>query len=386
MKISKLYVYPVKSLRGCSVASATLTAQGLKYDRKYMLVRVHTQPDGSVTYESQYVGNVDVLCLFTTSFLPNDEEPHSIRITYNEPTGAPAATEKAEKPYIDIPVAADYKQLETVDLIIHLAHCIGYDMGAACEEFFTKYLGFPTKLVYVGDSTREVKGNVAPNKMHVTGTTDEKQTVSWSLYIYGLVVWLLGYLVGSSEVGSTSEKDEDYRIHFSDCAPLLVTSEVSLEEFNRARKESEKEIALDMSKTRPNIVVGPSEAGDMSAFEEDFWGELTMRNLKQPKDSNEPKILLTSNCGRCKSLNVDYDKGKQQPVSDQMLKRLSDMKRRVDPGHGYSPIFGRYGFIAKDSVDMKVRVGDLVEVSKTNEERTVFYWPGLSAGTKPKKS
>lgn len=266
-------------------------------------------------------------------------------------------------------------------------------MGTAYEDFFTKCLGFRTKLVYVGDNTREVLGNVAPDKMQITKDSVEANpktsSIAWS--IYGIISGLLGYFIGSGTPAGTqeSEEDKEYRLHFSDCAPLLVTSQVSLEEVNKARKAQDQELPLDMTKMRPNVVIGPAEnGGGMTAFEEDFWAELAIRStssVEDGTDNDSSRLFLTANCGRCKSLNVDYKTGKQQPVSEQMLKRLADMKRRVDSGHGYSPIFGRYGFIARDSLDKTIEVGDAVEVARKNQTRTVFYWPGLSAGTKPKK-
>ncbi|KAK6503229.1 hypothetical protein TWF481_008258 [Arthrobotrys musiformis] len=371
MKIKELYVYPVKSLRGCSVPTATLTPYGLKHDRKYMIVRVTPSPDStSPTYESQYVGRVDSLCLFSASILPDYENAKVVRVTYNTPSS------NDENPYVEFPIAADYKSLKKVDLSIHLSNCVGYDMGSEYEEFFTKYLGYPAKLVYVGDATREVKGNLAPNQTHLTKENDfDGGGKGW--FIFGFFTWVLWCLLGWG-------RGAKYTIQFADVAPVLVASTVSLEELNSGKREDEKELVLDITKMRPNIVLEPSAPEEMVPFEEDYWAELKVGGDEEEKGGAR-KIELTGNCGRCKSLNVDYETGKQLPVHGQMLKRLSDMKRRVDTGHGYSPIFGRYGFIAKDSLEKEVRVGEEVTVTKKNEERTIFYWPGLSAGTKPQK-
>ncbi|KAK6361456.1 hypothetical protein TWF730_005184 [Orbilia blumenaviensis] len=387
MKIRQLYVYPVKSLRGCSVPTATLTSYGLKYDRKYMVVRIKPDENGKTTYESQYVGNVDALCLFSASILPDYENAKVVRVTYNTPA---ALTEKetvvkhrgGEDPYIEFPISADHMKLEKVDLVIHKSKCVGYDMGAEYQEFFTKHLGYPAKLVYVGDSTRKVQGNLAPDQTNLTRENDfdtgNQRAIAppseW--LVFGLFTWILWYILGWNAEGSK------YTIQFSDVAPVLVASTVSLEELNRGKKESEKTLDLDITKLRPNIVLEPSDDTEMTPFEEDYWAEL---EVGRKGAGDVRKIMLTGNCGRCKSLNVDYETGKQLPVDGQMLKRLSDMHRRVDAGYAYSPIFGRYGFISKDSLRKDIKIGEEVTVTKKNKERTVFYWPGLSSGTRSKK-
>jgi len=46
--------------------------------------------------------------------------------------------------------------------------------------------------------------------------------------------------------------------------------------------------------------------------------------------------------------------------------------RRVDQGMKYSPVFGRYGFLAQGEQGGTVKVGDEVNVTRKNEERTTF--------------
>lgn len=54
-----------------------------------------------------------------------------------------------------------------------------------------------------------------------------------------------------------------------------------------------------------------------------------------------------------------------------MLKMLQK-DRRIDPGAKYSPVFGRYSFLDKESEGALVAVGDEVQITKRNTERTVF--------------
>lgn len=116
-----------------------------------------------------------------------------------------------------------------------------------------------------------------------------------------------------------------------------------------------------MEKFRPNIVVDGTEAWD-----EDYWGAL---HFTRP----HLKIVLTSNCSRCTSINVDLDKGRMgEGPSGSLLKKMM-RDRRIDEGEKWSPIFGRYGFPTSAGV---LGVGDEVVVCVRNGELGVssrFY-------------
>ncbi|KAK5275048.1 hypothetical protein LTR40_013745, partial [Exophiala xenobiotica] len=81
------------------------------------------------------------------------------------------------------------------------------------------------------------------------------------------------------------------------------------------------------------------------------------------------------NCARCNSLNVDYATGKvAEGESGKILKKLQS-DRRVDLGAKWSPVFGRYGFLARVPEGKSaavIKVGDEVKILKRNRERTRF--------------
>lgn len=170
----------------------------------------------------------------------------------------------------------------------------------------------------------------------------------------------------SSKAGK-KEREEAY-ITFADCAPYLVTSMTSLDNVSARLQDK----PMDMTKFRPNIVISGAE----TAFEEDFWIELTINNNNQNKAEN--RLLLTANCVRCTSINVDYATGKMGKGEEgSVLKKL--MKdRRVDTGARFSPVFGRYAFMStttgkEDAGEgMEVRVGDEVVVSGRADARSVY--------------
>ncbi len=124
----------------------------------------------------------------------------------------------------------------------------------------------------------------------------------------------------------------------------------------------------DITKFRPNVVV----SGATDEFCEDYWRELSIASSNGPQSGKGTKILLTQNCGRCVSLNLDYDTGDfATGEAGKMLAKLSKV-RRVDAGAKYSPVFGRYGFLDKDAHGKCITVGDEVAVTGINAERTAF--------------
>lgn len=125
---------------------------------------------------------------------------------------------------------------------------------------------------------------------------------------------------------------------------------------------------MDHTKFRPNIVI----RGASSAYEEDFWGELAVARDGGGDAAADIKIILTANCARCSSINVDFNTGAPGKGKDGQIFKLLQRDRRVDKGAKWSPIFGRYGFGSKGSEGGVLRVGDRVVVSRRNEERTTL--------------
>lgn len=109
---------------------------------------------------------------------------------------------------------------------------------------------------------------------------------------------------------------------------------------------------------------------DQQPWQEDFWTTIQI--------NNKTNVLFVHNCVRCKSINIDYETGKPGTgPKGEVLKRMQG-DRRVDTGARWSPVFGRYAFWENDEEDDAVwRVGDRVKVTRVNEERTVWSWPGL---------
>lgn len=353
----KLFIYPIKSIRGCEVQSALLTREGFHLDRRFMLLKDHQQIPHKL--ENMHVTRFPAMCLFHTAVKDN-----TLTVSYTPP-GTTTTSSTLEIPLE--PKLEGLAKLERVEVNMHSSPTLAYNMGEKYNAWFTQHFGFPVILTFWGLNPRLVLGNLPGRPTNASPTPPSAITkVLSSLPVFGPML----------------VKEEEGVIAFNDCAPYLVISDTSVDEVSGRLPEDEE---MDLTKFRANIVV----KGASSPWTEDFWSELTFSSpshatpspspspLSPPSSWSKntlspPKILLTGNCGRCASLNVDYSTG--CPISDansQPLKLLQK-DRRVDQGTKYSPIFGRYGFASKASEGSVVRVGDEVMVSGKNNERTRF--------------
>ena len=297
--------------------------------------------------ENMHGSKVTEMCLFTTELIsPDPDVPDSgkIIVTFNPPEDSSDIL-KAEPRKLEVPLEPNHTHLSTVEVEIYGSPTKGYNMGDAYNSWFSSRFGYDVILVDSGGNRREILGNVPPN---AAGKTSQPATAKASS-------WLSNVASNIPFMSSFAGVDEG--IKFAECAPFLVITERSWKNAQSRLPEGE---TLDITKFRPNIVV----AGAEEDFEEDYWAELAL--------GEKLKIVLTANCARCNSLNVDYATGKVSTgESGKVLKKLQS-DRRVDKGAKYSPIFGRYGFMDKMPVGSRLNVGDEVRVLKKNAERSRF--------------
>ncbi|KAJ5486405.1 hypothetical protein N7530_000705 [Penicillium desertorum] len=390
MKVSQLYVYPVKSLRPTTITEGVLTTRGFQYDRHFMLLKVIPAEDGSgtTTLKNMHVPHFPEMALFHTDieYPETEKDSGKLIITYHPP--AESATRPRETNRLEIPLQPNPKALKPFKIVMHQSPTTGYNMGAEYNNWFSARFGYPVVLAYLGPHSREVLGTLAPakkDKKTPLRTIRESLTSSdrkWERVLPMLIPPQTARSLTPTLVFATSAvvlvlvlyyfytvyaQHED-RITFADCAPYLVISETSVDNVSARLPDGEE---MDRTKFRPNIVV--SGAGE--AFEEDFWGALT---VNAGLEHGSSRLLLTGNCVRCQSLNVDYETGKMGTgESGAVLKKL--MKdRRVDTGAKYSPVFGRYAFLEPKGEGISLRVGDEVLVSEKGTKRSIFDWPGMT--------
>lgn len=263
-----------------------------------------------------------------------------IQVKYLTPEQPIVPKDALQDETLEVPLEPRIEELEKEEVNVHQSMVNAYRMGKRFDDWFTACFGFDTVFVYIGDGKRPILGTFSPK----TAAQTQK-----------------GWLSSITSMVTGSTEEEDF-LTFSDCAPYLLATEASLANVHaRLAKENE----IDIVKFRPNIVLdGESE------FDEDFWSHLSL--------NGSPTFTLSKLCGRCNSVNVSYDTGKvAEGEEGTVLKKLMS-DRRVDPGHKYSPVFGRYGFLHKEAEKLGqigIKIGDEVGVEGRNEERPTWDWP-----------
>lgn len=323
-------MYPVKALRGCRVPSATLTREGFAHDRTFvLLVELEKTPR---EFKHMFVTEYPTVCFFHTSINGN-----MLTITYRPP----GATEDEVKK-LDIPLEpSNIDKMEKVAVDMYFSPTVAFDMGHQYNKWFSDIFGLKVVLAYWGGNPRYVLGNQPGKPSNIPSKP----------------VSLVSKIISQIPIIGSLFHEEEWVIAFNDCAPFLVITEESAADVSTRLPDG---VDVDITKFRANIILKNSS----SAFVEDFWAELTF--------GDDTRIILTANCGRCTSLNIDYSTGKLGTGRDGAVFKLLSKDRRVDPGNKYSPVFGRYGFVSTRSEGRVLQVGDEVVVSRRNEERTKF--------------
>ncbi len=340
----KLYTYPIKSMREIPLTTAQVTPHGFPFDRRFMLFKL--LPEGSQQPRRRMtVTNTPEMTLFHPQIDLRDgcdSAKGILTVTYSPPDGA-------ESQHISLPLVPDISGLEIMDTALHASPTKAYNMGHRCNAWFSSCFGYEVILAYLGPNLRPIRGNLSPKLADGQGLSKN--------WLSSLVEMLPNY--------RTSRASGEEGITFADMAPYLIVTEESRNEVSTRLSEG---MEVDMTKFRANIVV----SGASTPYEEDYWAGLQIF----PKGDNEHQmpnieLVLTQNCTRCVSLNIDYSTGKAgKGEAGSVLKKLM-RDRRVDKSIKWSPVFGRYAFLdVGDGASRTIAVGDTVTISKRNQERT----------------
>lgn len=131
LKISELYIYPIKSLAGIAVNKARITEKGFEHDRRWLLVDKDNR------------------------FLTQREYPQMALLQQSIETNNLIITHKINKQAIKIPINTAMSA-NRVTVTIWDDTCIAEFVSDEADRWFTEMLGLKCRLVYMPDDTKRI--------------------------------------------------------------------------------------------------------------------------------------------------------------------------------------------------------------------------------------
>ncbi len=192
IRISHLYVHPIKSCRGLSVASSAYDESGLRYDRTWLIVDAETRRFQTVREHSELV-------LVTPTI---DEARNELRVTVPFSSRPSGAQRKADVT-IATPLDPPREWLEKQELVedIHIWHDkdqSGYAVSAELDAALSDFLGKPVRLVRKGPKPRAFR--ITEPDVFSTEGREAKAKAQW----------------------------DDPTVRFQDDGPILITTDASM--------------------------------------------------------------------------------------------------------------------------------------------------------------
>ncbi|HEY3977130.1 MAG TPA: MOSC N-terminal beta barrel domain-containing protein [Streptosporangiaceae bacterium] len=255
-RLVSVHIYPLKSGRGIDLTGADVEPWGLAGDRRWLLVEL----DGKCVTQRP--------------------EPSMARIVVRYVPGGHGSIEVSADggPPLTIQAPVHERGAELVWVTVWASKVLAAAAGPTADEWFSRFLGRPLRLVYLDDPTRR---QVDPEFGH-----------------------------------------PDDRVSFADGFPLLLTTVSSLEALNDWLIEDRSE-PVPMNRFRPSAVVaGPP------AWAEDDWhrvrlGPVTFRVAKP--------------CGRCQITTTDQFTGERGREPLMMLGRRRKFGQQLVFGQNLIP-------------------------------------------------
>lgn len=284
VRVKSIFVYPIKSCRGISLHQAPISSTGFRWDRQWLVVnsggRAYTQ---RVEPKLALVQTHLPIEAFSLDCQPNNHSYLEIKAPGME--------------LLKVPLLKS-SSTEMVDGIsVWEWSGSAIDEGAAAAQWFSTYLGKPSRLVRFSHAS-EVR-NVEPD-----------------------------YAAG-------------YNIMFADMYPFLLLSQGSMDALNSLLKEP-----IPVNRFRPNILVDGCDP-----FSEDLWTEMRINN------STFQGVKL---CSRCKVPTIDQETGiggGSEPT-ETLLNFRSDKALRPNKKQQKGRVYMGQNLVCSDSQKLKSEVGN----------------------------
>ncbi|KAJ4399155.1 hypothetical protein N0V85_006105 [Neurospora sp. IMI 360204] len=346
MKITQLYVYPIKALRPIPLQHAQLTPQGVKYDRTFMLYHVKTkvEADGSsmsTELKKMQLSSYPQCALFEQTIVSRDDGQKEVLVKWHAPSLSTESSEggeeleqeqaereklkrlEAETITVELDPPPRIEELEKVGVDLHGSPTTCYKVGEEYDRWFSERFGFQVVFVYLGDGKRQILGTSllppttasgAHSHSHASSRCQSGQSTpqqqqqpqqqsggggGWLSTLSSLTSWfptvpisVPGFIAIQAEREEEKQQPKPW-ITFTDVAPLLITSESSLSNLSARLAPCPESTSTEsaestppqvpMYKLRPNLVLdGEGE----EAWAEDYWGELVITSTSSASPTN----------------------------------------------------------------------------------------------------
>jgi len=146
LRVSQLYIYPIKSLGGIALDKATVTDRGFQHDRRWMLV----------DYNNQFISQREVHQMALLKPSLTDE---GVKVTHF-----------VKQSSYTIPF--DAVKNEFAGVTIWDDTCTGQFVSDEADEWFTLMLEMPCRLVYMPDQTHRITDQRYTSEDSITSFSD----------------------------------------------------------------------------------------------------------------------------------------------------------------------------------------------------------------------
>jgi uncharacterized protein len=142
LKLSQIWIYPIKSLGGIQLTSSTVMGKGLRYDRRWMLV----DPDGRFLTQRVHPSMAQFRLSISSSTLTIQYKEHRTILSLEHPTSSTPL------------------RVQIWDDVVE-----AFEVTPEHSKWFTAHLGIECKLVYFPeDNARRVDPDRNVNDEHVS--------------------------------------------------------------------------------------------------------------------------------------------------------------------------------------------------------------------------
>ncbi len=311
MKLTEIWIYPIKSCQGISLSSAELTAKGLTDSQQPAFddqIPSATFSDlalpaafGDRAKHATFSDRNFMLVDSQGNFLTQRQYPQlaTIKVSINGNNLILKSEDSTINPYEFCPRDNNSE----MKVKVWRDHTIAIDQGDEVAKWFQSALNLDQSCRLVKQSENHIRA-IDPKY-----STKANQPVS-----------------------------------FADGFPFLLTNTASVEELNRRLEEKypQQNQQITMNRFRPNLVIETNEA-----FIEDTWQEISLGKIK---------FRLVKPCSRCLITTTDQKTGDRNSFKEP-LATLSSF--RTIPQQGI--MFGQNLIALNHGI---INVGDLVEIEK----------------------